>query len=47
LHKAEARVNALEEEITDNARTYAKEIAKYKLMIAEKQALLDGFTLGV
>lgn len=29
-----------------NAKNYAKEIAQLKLIIAEKQALLDSLTLG-
>ncbi len=35
------RVEALQEEMTDSARNYAKEIANLKMIIAEKQALLD------
>lgn len=34
-------MEALQEELTDSARNYAKEMANLKMIIAEKQALLD------
>ncbi|CAD8086706.1 unnamed protein product [Paramecium primaurelia] len=46
LHKANARIEALQDEMTYNAKNYAKEIAQLKLIIAEKQALLDSLTMG-
>ncbi|EAR89988.1 C2 domain protein (macronuclear) [Tetrahymena thermophila SB210] len=47
LYKAHARIEALQEELTENAKNYAKEIAQLKLVVAEKQAMLDTLTLGI
>jgi len=41
LNKSNTRVEALQEEMTENARNYAKEISKLKIIISEKQAMLD------
>lgn len=40
-HKAEARIKSLEEELEINTRNYAKEISALKLILAEKQALIE------
>ena len=34
-------MEALQEELTESARSYAKEMANLKMIIAEKQAVLD------
>jgi len=44
LSKANARVEALQQEMTDNARNFAKEISQLKIIISEKQALLDSIS---
>lgn len=45
LQKSNARVQALQEEITDVARNFAKERSKLEIAIAEKQAQLDAISL--
>ena len=40
-HKADARIKTLEEELEINAKNYAKEISALKLILAEKQALIE------
>ena len=40
-HKADARIKTLEEELEVNAKNYAKEISALKLILAEKQALIE------
>jgi len=46
LQKANARVSALQEEIIDIARNFARERSKLEIAIAEKQAQLDAVSLN-
>ncbi|CAD8177946.1 unnamed protein product [Paramecium octaurelia] len=46
IAQGNARIEALQDEMTYKAKNYAKEIAQLKLIIAEKQALLDSLTMG-
>ncbi|KRX05194.1 C2 domain [Pseudocohnilembus persalinus] len=46
LQKSMARNDALSEELILNAKNYSREIAQLKLVIAEKQAMLDTLTVG-
>jgi hypothetical protein len=46
LSRANARVEALQQEMTENARNFAKSIAELKIIISEKQALLDSISQG-
>lgn len=41
LQRSTARVDALQNELNNCASTYAKEISKLKLIIAEKESLID------
>ena len=41
LHKAEVRVQSMQEEMEASAIRYAKEIAHYKTLLAEKQSIID------
>jgi len=41
LQRANSRVEALQEEMTENTRNFAKEISRLKITISEKQAMLD------
>lgn len=47
LQKAELRVEAMQDEMDMNAVKFAKEIAHYKGLIAEKQSIIDTMTLGL
>lgn len=40
-------MEALQEELTESARHYAKEMANLKMIIAEKQALLDSLQMDL
>jgi hypothetical protein len=42
--KAEARNEALENEMTENSKNYARELAQLRLRLAEKQAIVDGMS---
>jgi len=44
LSRSNARVEALQQEMTDNARNFAKEISQLKIIVSEKQALLDSIS---
>lgn len=44
-HKAQARVKSLEEELETSARNSAKEISALKLILAEKEALIENMRL--
>ena len=39
--KANARINSLQKELDSSAKNYAKEIAALKLILAEKEALIE------
>ena len=43
--KANARISALQKELESSAKNYAKEIAALKLMLAEKQALIENMRM--
>jgi len=45
LQKAQARVDAMQNEMTQNAGSFAKEISKLKMIIAEKQSIIDTMTM--
>mmetsp|Transcript_34749 Transcript_34749/g.40638 ORF Transcript_34749/g.40638 Transcript_34749/m.40638 type:complete len:858 (-) Transcript_34749:61-2634(-) len=47
LHRANARVEALQDEMAENAKNFAKEISQLKIIISEKQALLDTLSMDV
>jgi hypothetical protein len=40
-HKATARVRALEDEVQDNAKRYAQEISKLKMILSEKESIIE------
>ena len=40
------RVEALQQEMTNNARNFAREISQLKIVISEKQAMLDNISYG-
>lgn len=44
LYQAETRIESLEQELEQRSKSYARELATYKLKIAEKEAILDGFS---
>lgn len=44
-HKAEARVKSLEDELANSARSNAKEISALKLILAEKEALIENMRM--
>ena len=44
-HKAEARVKSLEDELANSARNNAKEISALKLILAEKEALIENMRM--
>ena len=45
LHKAHARVEALESEVTHKGTEFAQEIARLKLMLTDKEAQLENMIL--
>ena len=47
LQRAELRVQAMQDEMDMNAVRFAKEIAHYKGLIAEKQSIIDTMTAGL
>lgn len=47
LQKAELRVQSMQDEMDMNAVKFAKEIAHYKGLIAEKQSIIDTMTIGL
>ena len=47
LQKAELRVQAMQDEMDMNAVKFAREIAHYKGLVAEKQSIIDTMTAGL
>lgn len=47
IQKSQARVDAMQQEMTMNAAKYAKEITKLKLIISEKESLIDTMQLDM
>ena len=47
LFRSESRNEALQSEMTSNAKNYAKEVANLKMDIAEKEAQLEALTIDV
>jgi predicted nucleic acid-binding Zn-ribbon protein len=41
FHKANSRVKALEDEIQDNAKRYAQEISRLKMILSEKESIIE------
>lgn len=47
LQKSQARVDAMQQEMTMNAAKYAKEITKLKLIISEKESLIETMSADI
>ena len=47
LQKQQARVDALQQELTNTATHAAREISKLKLVIAEKESLIDTMSADI
>lgn len=47
LQKSQARVDAMQNEMTMNASKYAKEITKLKLIISEKESLIETMSADI
>lgn len=45
LHRAQARIRSLEDELQENARKNAQEISRLKMILAEKEALIENMRL--
>ena len=43
LHQAETRISSLEQELQENSRSYARELAMLRMKVAEKEAVMNGF----
>eukprot|EP01022_Parablepharisma_sp_SALTPOND_P013408 TRINITY_DN1793_c0_g1_i1.p2 TRINITY_DN1793_c0_g1~~TRINITY_DN1793_c0_g1_i1.p2 ORF type:complete len:578 (+),score=96.29 TRINITY_DN1793_c0_g1_i1:1186-2919(+) len=46
LHKAEARNNAMEEEMQENAKAYGKQIADLRAELMQKESMLQSMTIN-
>jgi len=47
LQKANARVDAMQQEMTSNAALYAKELSRLKLILSEKESLIDTMSADI
>ena len=47
LQKASARIDAMQNEMTSNAAKFAKEMSKLKLIIAEKESLIETMSADI
>ena len=47
LQKAELRAQAMQDELDNNATRFAKEIAHYKGLVAEKQSIIDTMQMDI
>lgn len=47
IQKSNARINAMQNELTASATMYAKEIAKLKLLLAEKESLIETMSADI
>ncbi len=47
LQKGQARVDAMQQEMTECAGMYAKEISKLKLILAEKESMIQTMSADV
>jgi Skp family chaperone for outer membrane proteins len=47
IQKSQARINAMQNELTASATMYAKEIAKLKLLLAEKESLIETMSADI
>ena len=47
MQKAQARVDAMQQEMTLNAANYAKEISRLKLILSEKESLIDTMSADI
>jgi hypothetical protein len=47
MQKAQARIDAMQNEMTSSATLFAKEIAKLKLLLAEKESLIETMSADV
>ena len=45
LHKSNARVAALEEEIKENSIRYAQEISRLKMILSEKESIIESLRI--
>jgi|LauGreDrversion4_2_1035121.scaffolds.fasta_scaffold202426_1 hypothetical protein len=45
--KSQARIDALQNELTNSAQLYAREISKLKLIIAEKDSLIETMSADI
>lgn len=47
LQRADLRVQAMQDELDNNATRFAKEIAHYKGLVAEKQSIIDTMQMDI
>ncbi len=43
LHQAQNRIQSLEEELEEKSRSYGRQLAMFKMKLAEKEAVFNGY----